>query len=119
MKRAFFGSLMPMSRRIAGTNAIRACEENRGRTGEFPFFRLRTSLTGKKGIHQSDPDFLPCLEAEKARRRRSRRKRRKRRKGKERQRGDPPLRRPPSLRVGRNKILNAADYRLGCLLRRN
>src|SRR6266446_9919588 len=57
MKRAFFGSLMPMSRRIAGTNAIRACEENRGQTGEFPFFRLRTSLTGKKGIHQSDPDF--------------------------------------------------------------
>src|SRR5467141_5274072 len=57
MKRAFFGSLMPMSRRIAGTNAIRACEENRGQTGEFPFFRLRISLTGKKGIHQSDPDF--------------------------------------------------------------
>src|SRR5438552_13509643 len=66
MKRAFFGSLMPMSRRIAGTNAIRACEENRGQTGEFPFFRLRTSLTGKKEIYQSDPDFLPCLEAEKA-----------------------------------------------------
>src|SRR2546422_1157718 len=27
MKRAFFGSLMPMSRRIAGTNAIRACKK--------------------------------------------------------------------------------------------
>src|SRR6266404_2516523 len=66
MKRAFFGSLMPMSRRIAGTNAIRTCEQNRGQTGEFPFFRLRTSLTVKKGIHQSDPDFPPCLEAEKA-----------------------------------------------------
>src|SRR3989442_1835346 len=32
-------------------------ERKSGQTGEFPFFRLRISLTGKKGIHQSDPDF--------------------------------------------------------------
>src|SRR6266481_3829483 len=32
-------------------------EENRGQTGEFPFFQSKKSLIGKKGIHQSDPDF--------------------------------------------------------------
>src|SRR6266850_3399376 len=35
------------------------CGKNRGQTGEFPFFRSRISFIGKKGIHQSDPDFSP------------------------------------------------------------
>src|SRR6266850_5088513 len=33
--------------------------KNRGQTGEFPFFQSKKSLIGKKGIHQSDPDFNP------------------------------------------------------------
>jgi len=33
--------------------------KDRGQTGEFHFFQSKKSLTGKKGIHQSDPDFPP------------------------------------------------------------
>src|SRR3989454_12698203 len=46
MKRAFFGSLMPMNRRIAGTNAIRACKKGRSQKRMKPEAKEARSQNG-------------------------------------------------------------------------